>query len=83
MTNISSIEEYNDYLIKNKINVTILEYVNDINDIKYNIDIDFIDELLELVIKDECCIHHNMLVKYGMLSLNKWNNRYKKFNKTI
>ena len=47
----------------------ILKYVNDINDIKYNIDI--IDELLELVIKDKCCIHHNILVKYRILSLNK------------
>ena len=69
MTDISSVEEYNDYLIKNKINVTVLDYVNDINDIIFNIDISFIDELLELVIRDECCIHHNMLVKYGILSL--------------
>ena len=66
---ISSIEEYNDYLVKNKIVVPILEYVKDVNDITYNIEIDFIEELLDLVIKDECCIHHNMLVKYGVLSL--------------
>ena len=66
---ISSIEEYNDYLIKNKIIVPILKYVKDVNEIKYNIDIDFIEELLELVIKDECCIHHNMLVKYGISTL--------------
>ena len=67
--NITTIEEYNDYLIKNKRIVTILEYVTDVNEIKYNIEIDFIDELLELVIKDECCIHHNMLVKYGISTL--------------
>ena len=66
---ISSIEEYNDYLIKNKIVAPILEYVKDVNDIIYNIEIDFIEELLDLVIKDECCIHHNMLVKYGILTL--------------
>lgn len=69
METITSVEEYNNYLIKNKMILTIVEYVQDINEIIYNIDIDFIDELLELVIKDECCIHHNMLVKYGIVSL--------------
>lgn len=71
MPEITSVEEYNDYLIKNKTIISILDYVQDLNDIKFNIDISFIDELLELIIKDECCIHHNMLVKYGILSLNK------------
>ena len=47
--------------------VPILEYVKDVNEIKYNIDIDFVEELLDFVIKDECCIHHNMLVKYAWM----------------
>ena len=34
-------------------------------------EIDFIDDFIELVSKDECCIHHDMLQKYGILSLKK------------
>ena len=30
----------------------------------YNIDISFIDELLELVTKNNCCIPHTYLEKY-------------------
>ena len=43
----------------------------DLIDLKYNIDISFIDEFIKLVNKNECCIHHNMLQKYGILTLNK------------
>jgi hypothetical protein len=66
-----SIEEYNTYLIDNQVNVNIIEFVKEINKIKYNIDISFIDEFIELVSKDDCCIHHNMLQKYGILTLKK------------
>ena len=43
--------------------------VKEINKIKYNIDISFILLFVELVSKDECCIHHNMLQKYGISNL--------------
>jgi hypothetical protein len=56
-----SIEEYITYLVDNQVNVNIIEFVKEINKIKYNIDISFIDEFIELVSKDECCIHHNLL----------------------
>ena len=45
-----SIEEYNTYLIYNQVNV--IDFVKEINNIKYNIDISFIDEFIELVSKD-------------------------------
>uniref|UniRef100_A0A6C0ECL0 Uncharacterized protein n=1 Tax=viral metagenome TaxID=1070528 RepID=A0A6C0ECL0_9ZZZZ len=64
-----SIEEYNTYLINNQININIIEFIKEINKIKYKIDISFIDEFIELVSKDECCIHHNMLQKYGISNL--------------
>ena len=50
-------------------NENIINFVKEINKLKYNIDISFIDEFIELVSKDECCIHHNMLVKYGISNL--------------
>ena len=64
-----SIEEYNTYLVNNQVNVNIIDFVKEINKIKYNIDILFIDEFIELVSKDDCCIHHNMLEKYGICNM--------------
>jgi uncharacterized protein YoxC len=67
----SNIPDYNKYLIESKTQIDIIEYVKTVNKIKYNINIDFIDEFIELVSRDECCIHHKMLQKYGIISLNK------------
>ena len=61
--------EYNKYLIENNLLPNIIDYVKEINKIKYKIDISFIDEFIELVDKDNCCIHHNMLQKYGIIKL--------------
>ena len=69
MEDFLTIEEFNDNLVENEIIMSIIDYVKRINEIKFNIDISFIDELLELVLKNECCIHHKMLVKYGIVSL--------------
>jgi len=73
-----SIEEYNTYLVDNKVNVNIIDYVKEVNKIKYNIDISFIDEFIELVSKDECCIHHNMLEKYNIISLKNGSTNIKR-----
>ena len=62
-------KKYNNNLVNSKTIITIIEYVKAVNRLKYKIDIDFIDEFIELVNKDECCIHHNMLQKYGVLLL--------------
>ena len=66
-----SIDEYNSYLVDNQININIIDYVKEVNKLEFKIDISFIDEFIELVSKNECCIHHNMLEKYEILKLNK------------
>ena len=63
------IANFNQELLKNNSDITIVEYVKKINDEFYKIDISFIDDFMDLVGKNECCIHHDMLVKYGVLSL--------------
>ena len=78
MTHNSSIEEYNQKLVNDRINIAIIDYVKAINDIKYKIDISFIDELLELVNRDDCCIHHDMLVDYNVLKLKNGSNNVKR-----
>ena len=65
----TTIEEFNNYLVENQININIIEYVKKVNEIEFKINIDFIDDFIELVSKKECCIHHNMLEKYGILQL--------------
>jgi hypothetical protein len=72
------ITKYNNSLVDSKTIINIIDYVKAINKLKYNIDIDFIDEFIELVDKDECCIHHKMLQKYGILSLNKGSTHIKR-----
>lgn len=59
--------------------ITIIDYVKAVNRLKYKIDIDFIDEFIELVNKDECCIHHNMLQKYGVSLLKGGSKDTKEF----
>ena len=70
MTHNSPIEEYNQKLVNDRINISIIDYVKAVNDMEYKIDISFIDELLELVNRDECCIHHEKLIKYNVLTTN-------------
>ena len=59
--------KFNNDLVESKRNINIIDYVKEINKLSYNIDIEFIDEFIELVEKDQCCIHHNLLQKYGIL----------------
>ena len=67
----TTIQEYNTYLVENQININIIDYVKEVNKLEFKIDISFIDEFIELVSKNECCIHHNMLEKYEILKLDK------------
>ena len=71
-------EKFNNKLIEEQRIINIIDYVKEINNLYYKIDIDFIDEFIELVSKNECCIHHNMLKKYGILTLNGTTNNIKK-----
>ena len=78
MNTIKSINEYNTYLVENQQQITIVDYVKEINKIDFNIDISFIDEFIELVSKNECCIHHNMLQKYDIITMKGTTNDIKK-----
>jgi hypothetical protein len=73
----TTIEEYNSYLLENQVNINIIDYVKEVNKLEFKIDISFIDEFIELVSKNECCINHNMLEKYEVLKLNKGTTRVK------
>ena len=63
-----SISEYNKKLVDNDIDVNIIDYVKNLNEQFYNIDITFIDDFNNLVDKDEACIPQEYLFKYGVLS---------------
>ena len=63
------IQEFNRALLTVS-DITIIEYARKLNDKFFKIDISFIDDFMGLVGKDECCIHHDMLVKYGILTLS-------------
>ena len=47
MIGYTNVNEYINYLIENQININIIDFVKEINKLKYNIDIRFIDEFLE------------------------------------
>ena len=72
------IQKYNEDLASSNTVITILEYAKKLNDKFYNIDISFIDDFLELVDKDDYCIHHEMLVKYGASQMSSGSNDIKK-----
>ena len=65
----TTIEEYNNTLVKNKTDITIIKYVKKINKLTFKIDISFINDFIELVDLDTCCIHHSMLQKYKVSNL--------------
>ena len=74
----TTIKEYNTYLVENQVNVNIIEYVKEVNKLKFKINISFIDDFIELVSKNECCIHHDMLQTYGILNLKGTTNDIKR-----
>jgi hypothetical protein len=78
MTN-TKIRVYNDDLIKDNISITIQEYTKNVMQNIYNKDISYIDELLNLMVKDEIHIHHSYLIKYGIIKGSNCSNRIKEF----
>ena len=68
MSSKMQIQTFNQKLVDDDFNINIIDYVKLINNESYHIDISFIDDFVELVCDDKCCIHHNMLYKYGVLS---------------
>ena len=70
---INTPEDYINYLITNNIIITLIDFVKELNRLCENIDISFIDELLDLVDKKEICISHDLLKKYGVVTTNRSN----------
>ena len=64
-----NIRTYNKQLIYEKKNPSIVEYVKELNEKFYKIDISFIDDFLKIIGIDECIIPHIMLEKYDVLKL--------------
>ena len=62
------IQQFNEFLVKENIDLTIVEYIVELNDKFYDIDITFINEFMELINKDDFIIHHTMLDKYNVLN---------------
>ena len=74
----TTIEEYNNYLVTKKKDVNIIEYIKKINKLTFKIDITFMNDFIELVYKDTCCIHHSMLRDYGVSNLTNGSNEVKR-----
>ncbi len=58
------IQQFNQKLVDEKIDITIVEYVIEINDLVYHIDLDFLNDFIDFVGKDDYIVHHNLLDKY-------------------
>ena len=58
-------EKFNNQLLEEQRTINIIDYVKEVNNLYYKIDISFIDEFINLVSKDECCIYHDKLQKYA------------------
>ena len=62
------IQNFNQKIIDESVEINIIDYVKLLNHEIYHIDIPFINDLLLLIDKDECCINHEVLYKYRILS---------------
>ena len=62
----NQIKEFNEKLVQDKKEITIIEYVKELNHLFFNIDISFIDDFIDLVDKDDCCFDAELLQKYNI-----------------
>ena len=60
--------EYNQYLIDNNIDLTLIEYIKDANKRFYEYDISFMEEFMNLVDRVDFCIPHEYLIKYKVVA---------------
>ena len=63
------IQEFNQMLVNEKIDITIVDYVKQINELVFQIDISFIDDFIDLVDNDDFKISHYLLNKYEVLKI--------------
>jgi hypothetical protein len=64
----SEIKAFNEKLVVENVDITILDYVKLLNNKFYHIAIDFIDDFIDLVDKEGFVINHEMLFKYEILA---------------
>ena len=69
MTTQEMISQLNASLVTEQPDIKIIDYVKLLNEKIFNIGIDFIDDFINLVDKDNCCIDHELLMKYGITNL--------------
>ena len=55
-----------------------MDYVKWLNVKFFKMDISFVDDFVDLVGKDECCIIHDLLTKYEVTTLSSGSNDVKK-----
>ena len=60
------IQKFNQQLINDGEVITIVDYVKKLNTKFFHIDLSFIDDFIELVNNDECCISQELLQKYDI-----------------
>lgn len=70
----SQIQEFNEKLAKENREITIIEYVKELNIEIFNIDINFLDDFINLVDKEGYTISHEMLFKYDVLVRSETSN---------
>ena len=61
------IKEFNEKLVQDKKDFTIINYVKELNEKYFNIDISFIDDFIDMVNKEGFNISHEMFYKYEIL----------------
>ena len=60
-------QEFNQTLVNENIDITIVEYVKQVNELVFHVDISFFDDFIALVDKEGFTISHEMLFKYEIL----------------
>ena len=64
----TQIQEFNMKLVQDNKDITIIDYVKELNNEYFNIDISFIGDFIELVDKEGFVINHEILFKYNILT---------------
>ena len=65
----NQIQEFNQKLVEENQDITVIDYVKAVNENYFNIDIDnFIDDFIDMIDKEGFNISHEMLFKYEILT---------------
>ena len=62
------IQKINQTLVDENVEYTIIHYVKYLNELFFNININFIDDFMDFVTNEGFVIHHDMIFKYGILN---------------